>query len=562
MYQSSASQRERLPSHDDMRTDPQHPTPRIAEPPADAPGRFTMVWRWLGRALPTVAIVCLLAVVAVWGKASDWTMPKFSSLVGGNVEEVESWCDDHNVPESICVECNKELCPLGTDYGWCAVHGVMQCPLEHPDVAEIKTPPTITPAMIERANRAIALRPRPENNSRCILHQKRIQFASAESLEKVGVDIAIVAERPIVETIIANGEIRYDETRMAHFSSRVPGTVWRVQKQIGDRVAKGDVLALIDAAEVGRLKSEFLQAISQIRLAQVNVERLRPLAGNVIPAKQFMETQTQAEAGRIQLHRAQQALVNLGMPVEADEFADLSTDEIAKRIQLLGLPQELAAGLDGPATTSNLLPLRSSLSGVVVERQAVEGEVVDEKSTLFDVADTSRLWLMLNVRQEDAKYISLGQTVLFRASDSSNEPDDRGLISWISTNTDDVTRTVKVRVDLANADGRLRTNTFGAGRIVLRDEPKAVVVPSESIHWDGTCNVVFVRDKNFMKPDAPKIFHVRSVRLGVKEGATTEIIAGLLPGEVIANKNSVVLEAQLLKGNMGAGCACCAGKKK
>jgi membrane fusion protein, heavy metal efflux system len=207
-----------------------------------------------------------------------------------------------------------------------------------------------------------------------------------------------------------------------------------------------------------------------------------------------------------------------------------------------------------------LLPVRSSLDGVVVERKAVEGEVVDSKTVLFDVADTSRLWLTLNVRQEDAKYISLGQTALFRESDSANEPDSKGTVGWISTNADDVTRTVKVRVDLSNADGKLRANTFGTGRIVLRDEPKAMVVPSDAIHWDGTCNVVFVRDKNFLQPDAPKIFHVRSVRPGVKEGATTEVIAGLLPGEVIASTNSVVLEAQLLKSNMGAGCACCEGK--
>ena len=165
---------------------------------------------------------------------------------------------------------------------------------------------------------------------------KRIQFASAEAVEKVGVDIAIVAERPIVETIVANGEIGYDQTRMAHFSSRVPGTVWRVQKQVGDRVAKGDVLALIDAAEVGRLKSELLQAVSQVRLKQDNVERLRPLAGNAIPAREFLEVQTEADAARIQMHRAQQALVNLGLPVEVDEIANLNSDELAKRMQVLG----------------------------------------------------------------------------------------------------------------------------------------------------------------------------------------------------------------------------------
>jgi cobalt-zinc-cadmium efflux system membrane fusion protein len=520
----------------------------------------TGVIQWLRRSAPTAIVVGGIVGLAVWGNATEWSMPKFSSLFGGAAEEAADWCEEHNVPESQCVECNKSLCPIGMDYGWCPVHGVMQCPLEHPQIVQLKTQPTITPAMLERANRAVTLRPRPENNSRCNLHMKRIQFASVEAVEKVGVDIAIVAERPIVETIVANGEIGYDQTRMAHFSSRVPGTVWRVQKQVGDRVAKGDVLALIDAAEVGKLKSELLQAISQVRLKGDNVERLRPLAGNAIPAREFLEVQTEADAARIQMRRAQQALVNLGLPVELDEIVNLNSDELAKRVQFLGLPADVVSGLDPHETTSNLLPLRSSLAGVVVERKAVEGEVVDSKSPLFDVADTSQMWLMLNLRQEDARYVSLGQTALFRASETANQPDSKGSVGWISTNADDVTRTVKVRVELANGDGRLRANTFGTGRIVLREEPKAIVIPSDAIHWDGTCNVVFVRDKNFMKANAPKIFHVRSVRPGVKDGAMTEIIAGLLPGEVIASANSVVLEAQLLKSNLGAGCACCQGK--
>src|SRR3954463_12761668 len=161
---------------------------------------------------------------------------------------------------------------------------------------------------------------------------KRIQFASVEAVEKVGVDIAIVAERPIVETIVTNGEIGYDQTRMAHFTSRVPGSVWRVEKQVGDRVAKGDVLALIDAAEVGLMKSELLQAVSQVRLKRDNVERMRPLAGNAIPAREFLEVQTEADAARIQLNRSQQGLVNLGLPIEADELVSLTADELASRV--------------------------------------------------------------------------------------------------------------------------------------------------------------------------------------------------------------------------------------
>src|SRR3954463_12982470 len=148
------------------------------------------VMQWLRRTAPTAIVVAGIVGLAIWGNASDWSIPKFSSLFGGAADEAADWCDEHNVPESQCVECNKSLCPIGMDYGWCSVHGVMQCPLEHPDIAQLHTPPTITPAMVDRANRAVALRPRQENNSRCNLHMKRIQFASTEAVEKVGVDIA------------------------------------------------------------------------------------------------------------------------------------------------------------------------------------------------------------------------------------------------------------------------------------------------------------------------------------------------------------------------------------
>jgi cobalt-zinc-cadmium efflux system membrane fusion protein len=507
-----------------------------------------------------LAVVAVLGGLAVWGHLTDWTMPKFSSLIGQGVAQVEAWCQQHNVPEAQCIECNKSLLPAGQDYGWCKEHGIAQCPLEHPDLAQLKTTPVITGAMLERASRALALRPRLENNSRCVLHQRRIQFASAQAVEKVGIDIAIVQERPIVEAITANGEVGYDQTRLAHLPSRVAGTVWRVEKQIGDKVKTGDILALVDAGEVGRAKGEFLQSISQLRLKQASVERLRPLAeGQVVAVRQFREAEAAYQEAKIRLLSAQQTLVNLGLPARAEDFADLDTEEIARRIQFLGLPQELVERLSTGETTSNLFPLRAPLDGVVVERHVVEGEVVDTSIPLFDVADLSRLWMMLHVKQEEAKYLTVGQKVLFRPSYASDEQEIGGAVAWISTAADDQTRMVKVRVDLTNSDGRLRTSTFGTGRIVLREESQAIVVPSEAVHWDGTCHVVFVRDKNFFQPSAPKFFHVRSVRTGLKEGGLTEIIAGLLPGEVIASKNSVVLEAQLLKSNLGAGCGCADG---
>lgn len=522
---------------------------------AAAKNQRPVLWRRIVGAAPTLGVIAALAGLAYWGHRTDWTLPRFSSLIGRDAVPPEAWCGDHNVAESQCIECDSEVVPRERDYGWCKEHGVAQCPLHHPEVAELDEAPRVTPDDFARAARALSLRPRPENNSRCKLHLRRIQFASTAAVEKAGVDIDVAHQRPILEAAVANGEIVYDQTRMAHLVSRVLGTAWRVRRQVGDRVAQGEILALIDAAEVGKAKSDFLQALTHVRHETVKVDRLKPLAeARTVSGKQFQEAEAALEDAQIALAGSQQLLTNLGFSIDADELAELSVAEISEHLRLVGIPDEIAASLDAKAATSNLFPLRSPIEGVVVERDLVAGEVVDTTTPLFTVADIGQMWLMLDVRQEDAKYLSLGQKVLFRPSDGG--PEIKGALSWISTSIDDRTRTLKARVELPNAEGRLRANTFGAGRIVLREEPRAVVVPDEAVHSDGCCQVVFVRDKDYLRPDAPKFFHVRKVRTGVKDGGNTEIIVGLMPGEVIAAKNSVVLEAQLLKGNLGAGCGC------
>jgi len=527
------------------------------QPSADSLGR-------LRQAVPTVLVGISLLAVAAWGHHTDWTMPKFSALVGAEPTAAAAWCVEHSLPEAECIECNPSLTPPGHDYGWCKQHGVAQCPLHHPDVAQLKSPPVVTAADLERAERALALQPRAENNQLCKSHQRRIQFASIAAVEKAGIDIAVVHRRPIVEAITANGELIYDQTRQAHLASRVTGSVWKVQKQVGDSVRQGDILAIIDAAEIGRAKGEFLQAIAQQRLKQTTADRMKSL---VKDASVSDRTYREAEAGRqeaqIRLLCAQQALVNLGLPVRAEEFTEMDPAQIAERIQFLGLPAQLFASSNIQAASSNLFPLRSPLDGLVVDCHVVPGEVVDTTSTLFGIADVRRLWLTLAVRQSEARYIAVGQKVLFRSSESGGESggeaEIEGSVGWISTAADDRTRTVKVRVEFFNPDGKLRANTFGVGRVVLRQEAQATVVPNEAVHSDGDCNVVFVRDKDFLRERAPKFFHVREVRVGVKSGDVSEIIVGLLPGEVIASKNSVVLEAQLLKSGLGAGCGCAEG---
>ena len=154
-------------------------------------------------------------------------------------------------------------------------------------------------------------------------------------------------------------------------------------------------------------------------------------------------------------------------------------------------------------------------------------------------------------KERDPKLLLIGKPIRFRPDGSTYQA--TGVVSVVSAAADEKTRTLQVRAVIDNPGGWLRANTFGSGTIRLRQENAAILVPSEAIHWEGKCNVVFVQDRNFHGKDAFKVFHVRTVRPGVTGDTGTEIIAGLLPGEVVATTNSGVLRAELLKASLGEG---------
>lgn len=530
--------------------DPQE-TPPPAETAKESP-RF-LVLASLARHIPTLLVMALLGGMGVYGHRTGWKLPKFSALAGNGMAEREDWCEEHGVPESQCVECHPDLLPRGKDYGWCNDHGVANCPLCHPDVAQLKQTPVVTDADRQRAIRTLVAALRPENNPICKYYRRRIQFASLDAAKKAGVDVGLVERQAINESVLANGQITYDQTRFANLSSRLPGTVRHVEKNVGDKVRTGEVLVLVDAAEVGRAKTELIQALAHEQLQQNVLKRLESIV-DVVSRGKIQDAQAEAVQARARLLSSLQSLGNLGLTVNTGQLRGLPEEKLAEQLRLLGIPESVAKHLSPNEATASLLPITAPLDGIVVARQVVAGEVVDASRWLFQVADTSRMWLTLSVSVEDAGNLALGQAVRFRPDGSRQGVN--GKLVWISTTADKQTRMVTVRAELPNLNGQLRNETFGAGQIILREEQEAIIVPNEAVHWEGCCHVVFVRDKAYFGKDSPKVFHVRTVRLGARTDKLTEIVAGVLPGEVVATKGSDVLRAELLKTNLGEGCCC------
>jgi membrane fusion protein, heavy metal efflux system len=231
----------------------------------------------------------------------------------------------------------------------------------------------------------------------------------------------------------------------------------------------------------------------------------------------------------------------------------LSDEQVSDKLHFLGIDAESARGLDPRTTSNNLLPIRSSLRGTITSRDIVNGEVVEPTKMLFEVVDNTVVWLNVGVRSEDVARLRVNSTRIVFEPDGHSEAVE-GLVAWISNEADHKTRTVRVRVNLDNKNAKLRANTFGHGQVILREEESAVLVPNSAVHVEGGNHYVFVRDARFTDANRPKVFHTRTVRIGAKDERHTEIIAGVLPGELVATKNSTMLMAELLRGKLGEGC--------
>lgn len=503
--------------------------------------------------IPTFFVVAVAGAVGWWGHHSGWKLPKFSEL-NGHVKAKDDWCREHNVPESICVECNPDLLPRPAFREWCKLHGVPECTLCNPELAQLPETPVVTAADLDRAKRALDFADRPGNNSICRSHHRRIQFATARDADKAGVTVEPVWTAPAVEFVSAPGEIGYDQSRIAHLSARSPGTVRKVFKHLGQDVKAGELLALVDAAEVGKAKAEILQAFAGHQLKAEMLASIKQSGGAVSGARVREAEATLVEA-EIRLSAGCQSLTNLGLPFDEAELRILTADQLKAKLHFLGIPTDVAKSLDAKSATTNLLPLVTPMDGVVVSREIAVGEVVDITRILFEIVDTRSLWLTFDLKGEDARRVNIGHPVRFKPDNGREEI--LGKIVWRSSQADPKTRTVKVRADLADPERKQVANTFGAGRVILREEAEVVSVPNDAVHWEGCCHIVFVRDKDYLKAGSPKVFHVRKVRLGAKDAKNTEIIAGVLPGELVVTKGSGLLLTELLRADLGEGCACC-----
>lgn len=501
------------------------------------------------------------------------------------------WCAGHGLPESHCLLCNPEL----------AAKFAALRPAEPAQAA----PQEPVAFAVDRVGPAL----RGPNDLRCDVESLQVRLLNPGVAEVAGIRTERVARRPIRATVECPAEVRYNETRLARVTPRVAGVVAEVNVDSGARVKAGDALAVIESPALGDAKSEYIERRETFLLARADLERhdsihnavqtlmaaceetscpqelrrtgadarlgefrsrllrvhadldlakasfarQKQLSEKGIASEEALQTTrrnlAEAEAEFAGTHEA----IDLELEREhlqyerAVKVARVAMEAAERRLRILGLGDDDVAALnEGRASSLSRYTLTSPLDGVVVQREAVVGETVDEGDALFVVADLSTMWVMLNVDERDALGLRTGLPVVF-SIDGLPGRSMQGAIEWIRPEVDPRTRTVQARLTLPNEAGLLRAYVYGTARIAVHENEPVLTVPDSAVQSDGCCQLVFVQE-------SPTLYRPRQVTLGTKAGGHHAVLDGVREGEAVATAGSFLLKTEILKTSIGAGC--------
>ena len=407
-----------------------------------------------------------------------------------------------------------------------------------------------------------------------------LEFPSADVVRRAGIKTEKAETRDLKQYVTAPGMVDYDPSCYTRLTARASGTVWRVRKDIGQPVSRGEVLALIEAAEVGKYKADFLQSLTQVKLRGVTLKQLEDSAlMGTVPRRTLLDARAALREAEIRRDTSEQALLNLGLPLRRREVESLPDDRQTTHLRLLGLPPGVLKDLDVETLTANLLPLVAPFDGVVVQRNVAPGESVqaNQGRSLFVVADIRQLHVDMDVNPGDA--IEVKQKQIIEFAPAGKGAGAVGEVSHISPEVDEKTRRVRIHAEVPNRDGKLRPNTFGIGRILIDQQRNAVVVPADALQSDGQRHFVFVmrNETTFecrlvetgLRQDNWVQILTRKERLTRAERASAQIpslarrayetmllaegISEVCPGEEVVTVGSFALKSEMNKGRIGGG---------
>ena len=501
-----------------------------------------------------------ISAVAFWSGVSPRVMG-YLQLLGRRADNGRhesdhapgGWCAEHHVPEKLCLGCSPRLWPKRRFQGpWCEKHRVPECPLCYPEIAELSTSPEILPVDFERASRESDSPINPD----CTLHQHFVQISSADVLTRLGVEVFPVTRGTLQEIVETQGRVELRFGSKVHISAPFAGIVRHIARQEGDSVQKGDILLEMESSELAKWRADGRKAAQLVELRRVQMDRFESLKGLTVAPRVVDEAIALWEQACVEHWISREKLNWMARTTARPNSESFGTTELEVGITETSVSSQHLPLSENSSRGDPVLSIHAPMAGRVLSCFVGPGQHVVAGQPLMTVGDPNQLMLMVWIRPEDASRVRSGQRVVFQHS-GHVEP-DRGKVVAVGPLIDERTRTVAVWTTLDPTEEENHVGTAGRAEIIIAEDRDVIMVPESAVHWEGDCFVVFVRDRDFDQLPY-KVFHVRKVRIGRKvwhkDQEMREILAGLLPGELVATTNSFVLRGALLEERLGAGCA-------
>ena len=310
----------------------------------------------------------------------------------------------------------------------------------------------------------------------------------AATMQNMNLRTAEVQRGALRKTIRTVGTIDYNETALADVTTRFKGWVEKVNVDAtGQLVHRGEAMFEVYSPELYDAEVEFLRAVTN-------------------KFKGFDSVMT--------LHRAG-----------------------VRNLRNLGVQDAQIAEIESNRMVLNTLAIAAPISGFVIEKNVVQGQMVDAGLRLYRIADLGIVWVMAQVYEQDLPYVKLGQEAVVKVG-SLPDREFRGRVTFVYPSVDEKTRTAKVRLEFENPGYYLKPGMFVTAQIRSQLEASAVLVPESAVLRSGAKNTVFVA------LDGGK-FEARDVALGVEsENGMNQVISGLKPGEHIVTSGQFLLDSE------------------
>ena len=347
----------------------------------------------------------------------------------------------------------------------------------------------------------------------------RVSTIQAPAAVRDRLRIETVTTHVVSEVVTAPGEVALDLKQVAKITSRIEGQAEYIHVQLGDRVRRGQPLLAIESLRLDELVQEYLVTKAQVDVAESSYRRTEKLwAEKIVTERRLVEERGHYIEAQARHQHVREKLLNMGMTAgELDEM-------------------EHGSHREGHRYT-----LKSPIAGTVVAQNVVRGQGVSPGNELFEVVDTSRVWVFANLPIEQARRFKEGNvgTILPKGGEPITAP-----LTYLSPVADETTRTIRVRFEVANKAGRLKPHEYVDVRLTVASVPTLAVLASSVTQVDNLRGVFVQREAGYA---------FVPIEVGREGGGWIEVRKGLTEGERIVTEGTLDLKAVLLKEHITSG---------